>query len=112
MFRLALVIIFLICLTVPSPATAEEREQPLSIKGLDWHDTQLFMVGISHGVGNANIMLRLDGKPRLFCPPFDLSVNGGLLWELASKVLEGPHEMYTVAIAALDELKKKYPCTE
>lgn len=111
-FLRALIVTALICLAVPSPAISQEGEQALSIKGLDWDATQLFMGGMGYGVEYFNIALFLDGKPQLYCTPLDVGVNGRVLWDLASKALEGPHEPDIVAIAALDELKKRYPCTK
>ncbi len=108
----ALVITILICLAVPSPAISQESEQPLSIKGMDWNTTQLFMAGMGYGVIYFNTALLLDGKPELYCTALDVSVNGRVLWDLASKALAGPHEPDVVAIAALAELKKRYPCTK
>ena len=108
----ALVVTVLICLAIPSPATSQESERPLSIKGVDRNTTQVFMGGMGYGVSYFNATLLLDGKPQLYCAPLDANVNGRVLWDLASKALEGPHEPSTVAIAALDELKKRYPCTK
>lgn len=112
MLRLAVVLTALICLAVSSPATSGEGEQPLSIQGLDWDATQLFMGGMGYGVASFDTTLLTDGKPKLYCAPPDVSVNGRLLWDLASKALIGPHKPDIVAIAALDELKKRYPCTK
>jgi len=113
-FLRALVVTALICLAVPSPAISQESEQPLSINGMDLNTTQLqiFMGGMAYGVIYSNNTLILDGKPQLYCAPLDHILNGRLLWDLASQALEGPHEPDIVAIAALDELKKRYPCTK
>jgi len=110
--RLAVILTALICLAVSSPATSGEVEQPLSIQGLDWDAAQLFMGGMGYGVTYFNATLLIDGKPKLYCTPPGVGVNGRLLWDLASKALKGPHEPNIVAVAALDELKKKYPCTK
>jgi hypothetical protein len=56
----------LICLAVSSPTTSEEREQPLSIQGLDWDVAQLFMSGMGYGVTHFNTTF-MDGKLRLYC---------------------------------------------
>ena len=89
----ALVITILICLAVPSPAISQESEQPLSIKGMDWNTTQLFMGGMGYGVIYFNTALLLDGKPQLYCTALDVSVNGRVLWDLASKALAGVLKM-------------------
>jgi len=112
MVRLVLIVTALICLTVPSPAIAEEDESSLSIKDLNWNATQLLMAGISYGVAYSNTFLFINGKPELYCTPGDVSVNGSLLWDLASKALVGPHEGDMVAIAAIIGLFEKYPCKE
>ena len=110
----ALVVTILICLAVPSPAISQESEQPLSMEGMDWNTTQLqmFMGGMAYGVIYFNNTLFLDGKPQLYCAPLDFILNGSLLWDLASMALAGPHKPDIVAIAALSELKKRYPCTK
>lgn len=112
MLRFAVVATTLICLAIAAPAITGEGEQPLSIQGLDWENTQLFMGGMGYGVMYFNTTLLSDGKSELYCVPPGVSVNGRLLWDLASKALKGPHKPDTVAIAALDELKKMYPCTK
>ena len=110
----ALVVTALICLAVPSHAISQESEQPLSMEGMDWNTTQLliFMGGMAYGVTYFNVALILEGKPQLYCAPLDFILNGRVLWDLASKALAGPHEPQLVAIGALDELKKRYPCTK
>ena len=110
MVRRALIVTALICLTVPSSAIAEKDERSLSIKGLNQEKTEVFMIGISLGVANSNVLLFIDGKPELYCAPDDVAVGGSLLWDLASKALVGSHKANTVAIAAITELRKKYPC--
>jgi hypothetical protein len=50
MVRLAVVATTLICLAIAAPAITGEGEQPLSIQGLDWENTQLFMGGMGYGV--------------------------------------------------------------
>ena len=109
----ALVVTALICLAVPSHAISQESEQPLSMEGMDWNTTQLqiFMQGMAYGVIYFNTALILDGKPRLYCAPLDFILTAPLLWDLASKALAGPHDPHIVAIGALSELKKRYPCT-
>ncbi len=110
MLRLIALIMALIYLAIPSPAITGEGEEPLSVQGLDWDAAQIFMGGMSYGVIYFNTTLLIDGKAQLYCLPTGVGVNGRVLWELASKALKGPHKPDIVAIAALDELKKKYPC--
>lgn len=112
MLRFVVILSALICLAVSSPAISEEGDQHLSIQGLDWDSTQIFMGGMGYGVIYFNTTLLMDGKPKLYCVPPGVGVNGRLLWDLASKVLKGPHKPDIVAVAALDELKKKYPCAK
>ena len=112
MLRLTVLVTALIYFAIPSPAITGEGDEPLSIQGLDWNAAQLFMAGMGYGVTYFNTTLLIDGKSELYCLPPGVGVNGRILWELASKALKGPHKPDYVALAALDELKKKYPCTK
>ena len=109
MKRLAFAVALLIGLTVPTWAA---KDEPLSVEGASSGTSKLLVAGMAYGIAYFNVTLVLSGRPRLFCPPPKTSVNGRLLWELASQVLEGPHEPGIIAAAALDELQRKFPCSK
>lgn len=88
---------------------ASADDDPLSVDGLNLRDAQLLVAGVAYGFAtyHAHSVLR---KSPLYCIPLNASVNGRLLWKLAEKNLAGPHEITTIANAAIMELKTKYPC--
>jgi len=95
-----------------SPINSRTHE-PLSIRGFDSQQTTMFVWGIAKGIQYFDTALLLSGKPRLYCKPLDgYAVSGNEIWALASKALRGPHRPDLIAVAALDELTKKYPCTK
>ena len=109
--RTVLLIVTVLLLNLSPTVVGKAQERPLSIKGLDWEKTQIFMVGMAYGVGFFNAALLMKGKSQLFCRSlYGNMVSGRELWELASKALIGPHKPGIVATAVLDELSKKYPC--
>lgn len=102
--KLTLGVLFAIIAQV---ATAQE---PLSIKGLDHAETVQFVNGVGTAVAYFDMNLRMEGKQGLFCVPND-DVDPRMVWTLASSSLVGPHDKEMIVIAALDELKKRYPCS-
>jgi hypothetical protein len=112
MVRTVVLTIALLFLTVDLIAAGQNTDKVLSIQGFDGDRTQLFMSGMGYGVTFLNMMLLVEGKPPFYCPPAGVTVNGRVLWELASQVLEGPNPPEAVAIAALEALKKTYACGE
>lgn len=86
-------------------------EKPLSIKGLSPEGTVEYVKDLAMAFSTYDVMLRMKKFPTLFCllPP-GRDVSAHLVWKLASKALEGPHEKNTVAIAVLVELQMNFPC--
>lgn len=86
------------------------EDAPLSVDGLNLRDAQLLVAGVAYGFATYDAHIALSGKSPLYCTPVSESINGKLLWQLAEKNLAGPHEITTIAIVAISELKKKFPC--
>jgi hypothetical protein len=72
--------------------------------------TQAFIAGAVKGIVYYNTMMRMEGKPALFC-----SSTGSLsldeFWGLASAALDGTHDQDTIVITALNGLRRRYPCS-
>lgn len=98
----------LLQLFIANHALAEDA--PLSVDGLNLRDAQLLVAGVAYGSATYHAHIVLSGKSPLYCAPVNASINGRLLWNLAEKNLAGPHEITTIANAAIMELKMKYPC--
>ena len=97
-------------LVAVAPLTgASAQKAPLSIKGVNDAGMQVLLAGMAYGMGTANFVLRMEGRG-LYCPPRAVLTTPKLLRELASKQLSGPQKPDVIAIAALDELRKAYPC--
>lgn len=94
---------------VAAIAGAANAAEPLSIKGLDREQTVQYVNGVGIALAYYDFELLQAGKERLYCVP-DGEFGPRLIWRLASGVLEGPHEKEVIVIAALDELRKRYPC--
>lgn len=95
---------------IASLALAEDS--PLSVDGLNLRDAQLLVAGVAYGFATYDAHIVLREKSPLYCAPVSASVNGKLLWQLAEKSLAGPHEITIIAIAAINELKMKFPCNK
>jgi hypothetical protein len=104
------VIAAIITILLSITSVSAEKPQPLSIMGLNGEETALFMSGLAFGITSFDAQLYLSKKESLYCAPMNAVVNAQVLWELAEKALQGPHRPQYVALAALDELAKKYPC--
>lgn len=102
-------VIFLL-LTVSNPLLSRAVE-PLSIQGLSAERTAEFVNGLAMAFTLYDINLEMQKKPRLFCLPPGKTVGARQVWELASSALEGSHKKQIMAIAALDELRKRFPCS-
>ena len=92
---------------VTNPAIADDSH--LSIQGLSQQETVEFIRGVGTALGYYDILLRMEGKDRLICPP-DGNIGPRMVWAAASGALKGPHDRDTVVIAALDELRRAFPC--
>ncbi len=103
-FRTVLVAVFI---TVPTMASAQQTA--LSIKGVNEEGMQVLLVGMAYGIGSANFFARMEGRG-LYCPPRGVLTTPTLLRDLAAAQLKGPQKPDVIAIAALDGLRKKYPC--
>jgi len=91
------------------PLCVQAQERPLSIKGVNEAGMQALLAGMAYGIGSANFFLRMEGKG-LYCPPRRILTTPTLLRELASTQLKGPQRPDVIAIAAIDGLRRKYPC--
>jgi len=105
---LTFVSLLLLAVSNPLPISAEE---PLSIEGLGGRYTAEYINGLAMALSLYDLNLQIQKKPRLFCLPPRETVGASQIWELASSALKGPHEKQVVAIAALDELQKRFPCS-
>jgi hypothetical protein len=76
----------------------------------DDRETQAFIAGAVKGIVYYNTLMRMDGKPALFCLSTG-SLSLDEFWELASTVLDGTHEQDTIVITALDGLHREHPCS-
>jgi hypothetical protein len=98
-------------LATPAVASDQsEKDAPLSIMGLSRDEAELFADGVAVGILFYNNGLLLDGKQPLFCQPPDLQIDGRLVWRLGEGNLAGPHRRETLGVAAVDELRRVYPC--
>jgi hypothetical protein len=97
----------LLAICTPQLSGAEEA---LSIQGLNDVRTAEYVNGLAMAFSLYDLTLQAQKKPRLFCLPPGETVGASQIWELASSALKGPHEKQVVAIAALDELKNRFPC--
>jgi hypothetical protein len=91
-------------------ASAEEERAPFSIEGLTDREQALFLQGIGQALTVYDLKLRLQGRPRLFCTPGNLSLDASTVWKLANGGLTGPHMIDIVSIAVVDQLQEKFPC--
>lgn len=101
--------LFLVIAAAILPASIQAQDAPLSIRGTNEAGMQVLLAGMAYGIGSANFFLRMEGRG-LYCPPRDVLTTPTLLRELAAKQLEGPQKPDVVAIAAIDGLRKKFPC--
>lgn len=95
----------------PIQLSAQENG-PLSVEGFDQRESYIFMTGVAYGIGYSNVASLKQGQGEFFCPPWDLDVDGRYLWSLVSKVLTGPQQPDLIVLVALDELQRKFPCSE
>ena len=84
-------------------------ESKLSVTGLDKRETVLLITGMAYGIGTVNFFARMEGNG-LYCQPRKVLTDGQLIWDLVSAELKGPHKPDAIAIAAVDALRRKYPC--
>ncbi len=88
---------------------AAGQDAALSVAGLTKRETVLLVTGMAYGMGTANFFARMEGHG-LYCQPREVLTDGQLIWDLVSAELKGPHKPDAIAIAALDALRRKYPC--
>lgn len=90
-----------------TPAAGQDAK--LSVEGLTKRETVLLITGMAYGMGTANFFARMEGRG-LYCQPREVLTDGQLIWDLVAAELKGPHKPDAIAIAAVDALRRKYPC--
>jgi len=106
--NLIIVCSLLLVICTPQSSGAEE---PLSIQGLNGERTAEYVNGLAMAFSLYDLTLQMQKKPRLFCLLSGETVGASQIWELASSALKGPHKKQIVAIAVLDELRNRFPCS-
>lgn len=91
------------------PTMASAQQAALSIKGVNDAGMQVLLAGMAYGMGSANFIARMEGRG-LYCPPRGVLTTPALLRDLAGEQLKGSQKPDVIAIAALDGLRRKYPC--
>ncbi|MDA2927214.1 hypothetical protein MYX78_08280 [Acidobacteria bacterium AH-259-G07] len=100
----------LLAAALANAAAVPNKDAAFSIKGLSEREQTLFLEGIGQAVTHYDLKLRLQGKPRLFCAPDNLSLDARTVWTLANGVLTGPHKADIIAVAVIDQLAERFPC--
>ena len=104
-----LLLVVLTVATMAAPPGVSAQQAPLSIKGVNEAGMQALLAGMAYGLGTANFVLRMEGRG-LYCPPRRVLTTPDLLRDVAAQQLSGPQKPDVIAIAALDGLRKAYPC--
>ncbi|MGE7469766.1 hypothetical protein ACQKLX_10010 [Bosea sp. NPDC003192] len=73
-------------------------------------DRAVFIGTVALTLNNANVQLIAGGEKALFCKP-GVMVTSAEAWAAASAALKGPHEPTTIVTAAIDGLRRAYPCS-
>ena len=72
-----------------------------------------YLSGVGQGIHFANIELKREGKPRLYCPPDELLLNVGNIYQMIDATLESnptlPKTTFVTAIVLL-KLQQTFPC--
>lgn len=111
MKNLTIVIVLILALF---PCVAGLANEPLSMaadgKPIPAEMETAFLGGAATALSYANVNLLIDHKAPIYCAPPEYSLSGKEIKNLASKTLEGPHKPELFIVAAIDALKKKFPC--
>ena len=99
----------LVGILIALPVSGSTQQPALSIKGVNEAGMQVLLAGMAYGIGTSNFFLRMEGRG-LYCPPRGVLTTPKLLRDLAGEQLNGPQKPDAIAIAALDGLRRKYPC--
>ena len=91
------------------PLCAHAQGEKLSVTGVNDVGMQILLAGMAYGIGSANFFLRMEGRG-LYCPPRKVLTTPDLLRDLAAGQLKGQQKPDVIAIAAIDGLRKKFPC--
>ena len=100
---------FLCPLALMTASGASAQSATLSVKGVNEAGTHLLLAGMAQGIGSANFFLRMEGRG-LYCPPRKVLTTPDLIRRMAALKLQGPQKPDVIAIAAVDGLRKKFPC--
>jgi hypothetical protein len=101
----------LLAATLLLAANARAGES-LTMKAATDEQATIFLGGAAFALAYSNLMLQADKRPPIYCAPITYAPNAKEMWRLASKALTGPHEPRTFVMAAVDELRKEYPCEQ
>ena len=101
--------IFLFITTLCLPSAGNTQNAPLSVKGVNEAGTHLLLAGMAQGIGSANFFWRMEGRG-LYCPPREILTTPDLIRRMAALQLQGSQKPDVIAIAAIDGLRKKFPC--
>lgn len=99
-----------VAVVLPFAAVAQDKPAPLSVKEANEEQMILFLGGAAQGIGYTNAQLVIGHKEPLFCSPPDFQLGARTLYNAAAGRLSGPQEPGTIIIAALDSLKRQFPC--
>lgn len=89
-------------------ATICEAEELRLSAGTE-RDRALFIGSVAVTLNSANTQLAAGGEKTLFCKP-GLMLTSTEVWAAASLALKGPHEPATIIAAAIEGLRRTFPC--
>lgn len=112
MRKLLCVITALCAFNVGQSRASENRDKPVSLKGLSDEETTAYIAGLADGISGYQVSLLMAAKPPLFCPPDKTkTISPAELRALLNANLTGDFEDRGVLqAAAILELQRKYPC--
>jgi hypothetical protein len=103
--KITTIIAFLVSMSISSSTNA------LEISAYETFDESLsgiYISGVANGIWYLQVYYSVDGSPRLFCLPSDISL-GGQLAKTALQFYDGPKDV-SVSLGVIEGLKKMFPC--
>lgn len=103
--KITATIVFAVSMSISSVTNAVEIT---AYETFDESLSGIYIGGVANGIWYLQAYYSVDGSPRLFCLPSNISL-GGQLAKAALEFYDGPKDV-PVSMGVIEGLKKMFPC--